>query len=498
MLAMSPRRALLLAVPLCIVLWFAFSRVSEQSRNAPSRPVANNGLQSGSALGISSENIESLPLALRDSPPSVQSLFEQTWALNEPPSEILTHLKSQCDRTVWRDDLYMHCGGLTAGLTSIMASLRVCFKMALDAGIGLAIPVMALRDSKDLKDFKTFDADSHLPYGDWFDEDHLIRELSNSCPQMKVARIGPDKQPLLPDSAWLYIDLNRADGFRLFDSWAWPGRTWNAFFWGDKGIKVEMEKLTAEHAAKGTVEPKGARLVSLWTPFCFFKITEDVTGHDLRVWHELDHLIRFRTGPRKIVHRLLEHQKDKPFVGVHYRGEKDNIWSSAAVQLARNLEMAEAAWALYLKGRSPDDKTTPEKLIYLACGDQDAIREFTEKAATQGWKVIDKWSIATVTDLSDKVFSNSGKEENDFDSLVSQIDALPFDHQGSIDLAMVTVSTFFIGFTGSAFSYTVANHRDPLGRYRGSTMQKLWDEGALDAKTHLFNDGESGQYPCCL
>lgn len=491
MLAITPRRAVLVALPVCLILWYSYRNYTPHFQNSSSVQVTKE-LTPGFATSITqlAKGKSNLPLALQNLPSSVQSLFEQTWALEEPPDEILYNLKAQCDRTEWRDDFYMHCGGLTAGLTSIMSSLRVCFKMALDAGIGLSIPVMALRDSKDLRDFKTFDADSHHPYGEWFDEAHLIKLLKASCPQMKIAPVGSDKKPALPDHLWLGLNLDRAKGFQLFQSWAWPGKTWHDFLWGEEGIKVELAKSANDSAALGLPEPKGARLISVWTPFLFFKITEDITGHDRKVWHEFDHLIRFKPGSRKIVHQLLQHQGEKPFVGIHYRGEKDNIWSSPEVQLARNLKMAEEAWTLYLKSRSMGLLQTgePEKLIYLACGDQEAIKEFHTEAAKQGWRVIDKWSVAKEIDAG---ISEAG-------GLVSQIDALPFDHQGSIDLAMTTVSTFFIGFTGSAFSYTVANHRDPLGRYRGSSISRQWDADAVAARTHLFNDGESGQYPCCL
>lgn len=497
MLSLSLRRVVSIILPAAILLWFAYQNYSSYVLVPSSDRVAEVMTPEVATTPVFNTNTgKQKPLVLQELPSSVQNLFEQTWALEDPPDEILTNLKSQCDRTEWKEDYYMHCGGLTAGLTSIMSSLRVCLRMALDGGVGLAIPVMALRDSKDLRDFRTFDAASQIPYGDWFDEEHFIKQLSRSCPQLKIARLGADKKPALPDFLFLGLNLDRAEGFKLFESWAWPGKTWSDFLWGDKGIQVELDKAAEDAATSGSPVAADARLISVWTPFLFFKITEDITGHDRKVWHEFDHLIRFKPGARSIVHELLANIGDKPYIGVHYRGEKDNIWSSPEVQLERNLRIADEAWTLYLKTQNMQlgSKKSPEKLIYLACGDQDAIKDFQTAAAKKGWKVTDKWSIAAEVDKHNL----GGVDSKSAGSLVSQIDALPFDHQGSLDLAMITVSSFFIGFTGSAFSYTVANHRDPLGRYRGSSVSRQWDEGALSARSHLFNDGESGHYPCCF
>jgi hypothetical protein len=56
-------------------------------------------------------------------------------------------------------------------------------------------------------------------------------------------------------------------------------------------------------------------------------------------------------------------------------------------------------------------------------------------------------------------------------------------------------SYFFIGISGSAFSNTVAHARDPIGRYRWSSLEEEDDGGA---RTHIVSDGVQSSYPCCL
>lgn len=437
-----------------------------------------------------------LPLSLKSTSKSTQDYFRQVWLAGDGPASDfdLTSLRQQCARTEWHDDVFLHCEGFGAGLTTIMSELRVCLKMAIEAGINLIMPAIALRDSVDLTNFNIFNESAILPYSQWFDEEHFITRLNDACPQMLISRIDEEKQPLIKMGPKMGYDLNQAEGYSMFSDWAWPGRSFGNLFWSEKGIGLSMKSYYAGLEHLGLPEESGPRQVNIYTPFLFFRITQDVTGHDQRVWNDFNHLIRFKPEPRQIVHRLLTAIGEAPFLGIHYRGEKDNIWSSPKIQLERNLKLAEEAWNLRHDGGSMQGtsaaKSEVKRKIYLACGDEVAIQDFKQEAESQGWEVMDKYTLARAADaLSDDPTQIS---------LIDQINALPFDHQGSIDLAVTTASNFFIGFTGSAFSWTVANARDPLGRYRGSTMDRTWDPDALIAGNHLFNDGESPSYPCCF
>jgi hypothetical protein len=161
----------------------------------------------------------------------------------------------------------------------------------------------------------------------------------------------------------------------------------------------------------------------------------------------------------------------RPFYGVHFRVENDTLWSSLDNQMSVDLDALDRAWNKF--GTGPN---TQKPLVYLACGDEHQVKKFVEKGKERGWEVTHKW------DLADR-------------EVKGMIDALPFDFQGAVDLGIMLLSQFFFGITGSAFSNTVAHARDVTGRYRGSSFE-YWDDE--NARSHLFNDGDSDGYPCCL
>jgi hypothetical protein len=163
---------------------------------------------------------------------------------------------------------------------------------------------------------------------------------------------------------------------------------------------------------------------------------------------------------------------ERPFYGVHFRVEKDNIWSPLDVQLAADLDSLDRAWA---KFGTPGAQ---KPLVYLACGDPEQVKIFETAGKERGWEVTHKWKVA------------EGNEET-----LGIIKDLPFDFQGAVDFGVMVRSEFYIGITGSAFSSTVANARDTTGRYRGSSFDVFEDEGA---RSHLNTDGAASNYPCCL
>ena len=369
-----------------------------------------------------------------------------------------------------------------------MSQLRVCLRMALEAGV--MMPAIAMRAAHELSNFNMFNKSAIHPFSAWFDEEHFISRLQDACPQMLIS--DANKQPLVKMGPKVGFDLSSAEGYSMFDSWAWSGRTWHQLFWGTGGLPQSMQMYEAALMQLGLPAEGGPKLVSIYTPFLFFRVTQDIIGHDQRGWNEFNHLIRFRPASRRIVHQLMEALGNTRFFGVHYRGEKDKIWSSTEVQLDRNLQLAEEAWQIRHQTRSPGGLATTQtrdlrRNIYLACGDENAIKEFKREAARRDWEVLDKDTLAREADA--QLNKPSGV------SLIDQINALPFDHQASIDLGLSIVSEFFIGFTGSAFSWTAANARDPLGRYRRPTLSRSWDEDALLAGSHLFNDGETLSIP---
>jgi hypothetical protein len=409
--------------------------------------------------------------------------FDQVFSLEEPAVYDFPALKQQCERTKWApelEDVYLECKGMFAGMTSIMSEMKTCLKMAVDTGTNIILPTMPLRDSTNLLEFNKENADAFHPYDQWFDAKHLIEGLGRACPKIKV--LHPDqlkpksKNKVTVKNHW-EIDIMTAPGYRQYVSHFWTGRPFKKFF-NEQFAKLKESSGQDSKASN----PNGITVIKIDALFLLFRITNDPTGGDLKLWNDIGRLIRFLEKPRKIVNLLLG-EMNRPYYGVHFRVENDTIWSPLEVQLPQALDALDRAWDTYKKEKTFGGISSNEKpLVYLACGDQVQMQKFIEAGKARGWDVTHKWEMAR-------------KASNP--EILKGIDELPFDFQGAVDMGMMIQSYFFIGISGSAFSFTVASARDVTGRYRGSSIgdPPLDDEGA---RNHLFTDSVASSYPCCL
>ncbi|KAJ4397471.1 hypothetical protein N0V93_001700 [Gnomoniopsis smithogilvyi] len=415
--------------------------------------------------------------------PHVHTYFDQVFGVETPPLYSFQAIKAACARAEWKEenkDVYLRCGGMSAGMTSIMSQVKVCLKMGIDAGVHIVLPAMPLRDSNDLLNFNLFNDSAYMPYENWFDSEHLTSSMSRACPQMKIKHSkGLGTANMLVAHEWT-MDVNSAPGFQWLAGYFWVGRPFKVWFdaelsrlrssSSDKS-DVETRAEGDERAASNSILQQGATIISIASQFLIYRITDDATGRDLALWNDISHLVRFKEPTRVVIAKVLS-QIERPFIGIHFRTERDNIWSSFDTQLKRDLDTLDTL--LLQSGTDPEEKP----LLYLACGDQSQIERFRESASQRGWAVTSKYDIV----------------QDDTDTL-SQLAAMPFDFQGAVDMGIMLKSHFFLGITGSAFSSTIANMRDSTGRYRGSSIV-FQDDG--NARTHLFNDGDASGYACCL
>ncbi|TPX13488.1 uncharacterized protein E0L32_006218 [Thyridium curvatum] len=465
----SSRRTLTIAgLALVLLLCWSFRTMRMDPGLAPPK--------SGSGLARSSQK----PLSTTTSSssnsgsgllPHVDNYFEQVFSAGRPRDYDYAALKDACDRAAWpaeQDEVYLKCGGMAAGLTSIISQVKVCLKMAVETGSNIVLPAMPLRDSTNLREFNFLNGEAYLTYDKWFDADHLREQLARACPRIKV--VHPDElgRSVAVKHDW-EVSCANAFGYRKIHSYFWAGRPFRTFFSGEL---TKLRQLNFLDPARDDAKA-GITVVGIDSEFLLFRVTDDPTRRDLRLWNDLGHLVRFREEPRQIIDRLLRGMM-RPFYGVHFRVENDTIWSSLDNQLKVDLDALDRAWELY---GPPDKSPTQEKpLVYLACGDQQQVEKFVAAGAARGWEVTHKWRLADA-------------------ETARMIDELAFDFQGAIDMGVMVRSEFFLGLTGSAFSSTVANQRDVTGRYRGSSFADPDDEGA---RTHLFNDQDADEYACCL
>jgi hypothetical protein len=401
----------------------------------------------------------------------VLNYFDQAFSPDEPEQYDFQALRQQCQLAPQpEEEIHLQCIGMIAGLTSIMSSLKVCFKMATEVGAGVVLPTIPLRDSTNLLEYNFMNKDAYLEFDQWFDAKHLIAQVRLVCPRMKIiyphqldAKI-PDGVPV--KNRW-EMELYNAVGYRENPfPFFWPGMPFKAFF-QDQFTQLRQNRsldTNTDHAKAG------ATVITINSPFLLFRITDDPTGHDLRLWNDLGMLLRFREDERVIVHELLA-KMNRPWYSVHFRAENDSLWSSPENQIKVNLDALDKAWAIY--GKEGERKP----LVYIACGDHEQVQRFVHEGSLRGWEVTHKWALAEGNNTVSKMIND-----------------LPFDFQGAVDLGIIVKSDFFLGITGSALSSTVANVRDKTGRYRGSSFMVHDDE---NARTHLFNDGNN-IYPCCL
>lgn len=463
----SRRSAVLAAIVFLVIL--AIYRESDLISGASSVSkssilLGNATTESSKAGGTAAKGSANSPLS-----PGALNYFDQVFSVDKPATYDFPALRQQCEHTNWQgDDVYLECGAMAAGLTSIMSQVKTCFKMAIEAGAGIVLPSMPLRDSKDLNDFNFFNDAAHHTYEKWFDVDHMTQHFTKACPRMRIIHPDQVNKTMTPVKFKWNIKIGSAPGYKQFEGYFWTGRPFRSFF--DQKYK-EMQQ-NAFFDPKTDHDKKGMTVITIDAAFTLFRVTDDPTGHDRELWNDLGYLIRFKEEPRKIIHQVLSQMNNRPFYGVHFRVENDTIWSSLDTQLTRDLDALDSAWTKYGK------KGAQKPLVYLACGDEEKIEKFVEAGKLRGWEVTHKWALA------------QGNVE-----LTKMINELPFDFQGAVDMGPMILSHFFLGFTGSAFSSTIANARDVTGRYRGSSFS-IWDDG--NARTYLFNDGDSKSYPCCL
>lgn len=475
---MFSRRNVILAIVAFVIIFVIYDNqdILPESLSVPSTALENTPDQPQDASITPIESAEKGTSTSKiqhddNSPLSAQVLdyFDQVFA-EHPGLYDFPALRQQCEHATWRENnVYLKCGGMSAGLTSIVSQVKVCLKMAVDAGLGIVLPAMPLRDSTDLTQFNFMNGSAYLTYDQWFDADFLTEQLKLVCPKMKVV------PPQQLDSVWFpvkhswNIDIGKAPGYQQFQSYFWAGRPFRTYF--DDEFK-KLEGLEALNENKDEAKENGITVITIASNFLIYRITDDPTGQDMKLWNDLGHLIRFREAPRKIVSQLLDLIADRPYYGVHFRVESDTIWSPLEIQLPLDLDALDKAWAIY--GKPGQDKP----LVYLACGDEEQVKKFVAAGAERGWDVTHKWALA-----------------QDATETLAMIHELPFDFQGAVDMGVMLRSHFFVGITGSAFSSTIGNARDVTGRYRGSSFVVFDD---ANARTHLFNDGDASHYACCL
>ncbi|CAN8101813.1 unnamed protein product [Discula destructiva] len=468
-----------------------------------------------------------------------ETYFDQVFSLTTPQHPYaFPALRKQCAHTKWRSkdaleakggsgggSVYLQCEGIYLGLTSVISQVKSCLKMAIEAGAGVILPDIPLRAADNLLAYNQGNHDAERPFGAWFDQSHLVAVMKDACPGLEIVtpRDVREGGRVKVKNTW-GVDIHAARYFRERDGYFWAGKPFAAFFEESLARLREEHKDDQQEDENGddreegglhnqlarrtttttTITDDGATIIGMRADFELFSVTSDPTGHDRLLWDDLGRTLRFLEEPRAIVDKMLtqlgalhddddddddDPQQGQVFFAVHFRGEGDNMWAEPAEQIRVDLDALDAAWEMYrhdegVAPRGGDKDRKPP--VYLACGNEESLDAFVAAGAGRGWNVTSKYALAKSMESSET-----------FD----MIEELPFDFQAIIDMGLLVKSYFFIGIMGSAFSYTVANLRDPTTRYRGSSFD-VWHDGG--ARTHMFpnndryGDTTMEKYACCL
>lgn len=502
----TPRMAKILAALGLTTIWLAIpSRISPLYYDAEDTDGTSLHDLITSSLGHYGET-DLYPAPSRhqpNSPSPAEIYLDQTFSLHKPAPYAFPALREHCNRTTWKNleehyrdtaPLYLECDGIYLGLTSVISQVKSCLKMAIEAGVGVILPQIPLRDATNLVSYNQGNRAAEREFGEWFDAGHLVEVLGRACPALEV--VTPTEVEARK-TARMTMDLHAARFFRERDGYFWAGKPFGAFFDGHldrmlrelEGPQMQQEAGEAENQLRRRADKKpDAVVVGMRADFELFNVANDPTGHDRHLWDDLGRALRFLPEPRLIVDRIAK-QIGGPFFAVHFRGEADNFWDSPEEQMRVDLDALDRAWEKY-RDVSPElagyKKKGLKPPVYLACGDEGQLLQFVAAGKERGWNVTSKYDLA----------KDMGADET-----LSMIESLPFDFQAIIDLGMLVKSHFLIGLIGSAFSYTAANVRDPTTRYRGSSFE-LEDDGG--ARTHMFpnndvyGDATMEKYACCL
>lgn len=425
-----------------------------------------------------------LPRLTGDLAPIVYSIFEQVYAEAEPPLLRLDGIAIVWSDSVYKPDVYLQCELFVGGMSTLFSHLKACVSLAIGLGTNLIIPTTPSRKHEVLNEW----SDVAVPIGKWLDQDFFINRLQAACPQLQVALLDEKKRPILNAAKTVSLNPCVDDDVHLPLKFCTPIGAYGADDHA-KPWKYRTEERLNEILEARLPEEQGPLVLQMLSFGGFFNKSVDLPTAKRFV--ELTELFRTPSHIRKVLASLVNEISQHPgqlkkYVGVHFRAEQDALdeikhgWHSPEEQLQRILVVAEQAKVAL--GNEDD-----EKLIYLACGEQDKIDLFRDAANAQGWKVIDKWTLASAV----------GK------STLTQINALDFDHMAMIDSALLLVSDFFIGTGDSAFSYSLAHHRNPSGRFWGNTLeldscQQEQVKNVIAARTHMFYATERGEgYHCC-
>ncbi|KAK4703791.1 hypothetical protein P7C70_g2424, partial [Phenoliferia sp. Uapishka_3] len=368
---------------------------------------------------------------------------------SSPPPHPFQALSNHCAKNAWRPNLYVNCT-LSMGLNNLRSELSQCLKFAFDAGAGLVLPLIVLRNQESLNAWSNGNPDdTFVETGFYFDADALRRDMSAWCPALKVVESG---------------ELTSLDVREVLDG----PRDWWEITFAAGTYRYHVDEVM-QKAAVGEPTPKSPIVIrEPLRPYSVF----DYRSWDSSFTYTFFDMIQWAPRLREIGGEVAAHEKLKEgYIGVHLRLEKDVIpgWAGFDTQTQ--------AYATYINNR-------PERVIFLACGDASYKSPFA--ALFPHHTIVDKWDLlATLPPASPSVYSaflnhSAGVSSVVTTSPLSLAKSLTFDELGCLDYIPMLNASLVLGIGLSSFAYLLGVERRPRaeGHFADTLHMELFPEGS--------------------
>ncbi|KAH7410646.1 hypothetical protein BKA64DRAFT_638309 [Cadophora sp. MPI-SDFR-AT-0126] len=351
------------------------------------------------------------------------------------------YIAEMCDEQKWDDSVVFECQNLIGGIGNLRQEILHCIRYAIDAGAGLVLPVIHLRESSDLSNLES--GTTSMDY--LFDKQRFLSRMERACPQMRV-----------------YQDVEELNAMgivtktELIDPKKLP-----------HAMTSRIAYSCREHIKEIRAPPGQISLIPLENLWRHFPICHDPVGFA----DTFGNLIPLRED----VHRLaatalysLYSRYDVPldpstattqpfantFIGIHLRTANDilSYWLGYDDQASYYIQRIKASEYL---------SSLP--VMYIASGNATSVTDFAleqEDSLVQPKHVITKHDLLSGSDAA-------------------ELAALTWDQQALVDYLILSRSGFFMGMADSSFAWTIAVNRRKVTEAGTCGFPKGWWKGKV-------------------
>jgi hypothetical protein len=327
----------------------------------------------------------------------------------------------------WRPNLIITIDDANGGIGNVRSAMIDFIYFAISTGTSIVAPPISKRSQTDLSSLWN----GKMPFSTFFDVEHLVEILRQTCPQMTVYQSQEELEAVTCPSRFQPSSL-RSD----LDE----GQDPKVFFKRFEDFLIQQNIISYSNK---TLVLLGR---TLWDSI------DTTTQPELR--RALGRLVQLRPDVRRIAESIISrlgrqynlqlsaaaHLHRDAFMGAHLRTESD----------ARN-----AHW-LDDPAKSFDGQTnaylsqavaTGMRLIYAASGNETELEAFASKAREQ-YKLVVTWKHRILTGLE-----------------LEELNSLLWDQQALVDYEVMMKCSIFGGFVHSSFSWNIAMRRHEVLGY---------------------------------